>query len=249
MVCPVKVRLILDDPRDGAWNMAVDEVLLESAAVNGPTLRIYQWSEPTLSLGYFQRYTEREKHPASSQCAVVRRSSGGGAILHHHELTYSFASPVQDRIRCDASDLYRAIHRCLVGALRNFEIDAKLRESATKIPAANEPFLCFLRQAEGDVLLNDRKVGGSAQRRKHNAVLQHGSVLFESSHSAPELLGIRELSSSSISLDELRAEWLAWISEFLGLDFSPASLSSDETNKVRKIAANKYQSPRWTLLK
>src|SRR5688500_20216584 len=87
-------RLLLDVPAPGAWNMAVDEALLESAALeNRCTLRFYRWSEPTLSLGYFQRYEDRRQHAASLSCACVRRASGGGAILHDHELTYSLAVP------------------------------------------------------------------------------------------------------------------------------------------------------------
>ena len=79
--------------------MGVDEALLMDAVENGvATLRFYQWSEPTLSLGYFQRYADREQHTASRNCAVVRRQTGGGAILHDRELTYSLALPANHRI-------------------------------------------------------------------------------------------------------------------------------------------------------
>ena len=91
------VRLIIDPPSPGPWNMAVDEVLLMDAVENGnATLRFYQWSEPTLSLGYFQAFADRKQHFASRNCAIVRRQSGGGAILHDHELTYSFVLPPGD---------------------------------------------------------------------------------------------------------------------------------------------------------
>src|ERR1700690_1334272 len=77
------LRLIWDDSSAGAWNMALDEALLESADADGlATLRFYRWSEPTLSLGYFQAAADRRLHPASLDCTLVRRSSGGGAILH-----------------------------------------------------------------------------------------------------------------------------------------------------------------------
>src|SRR5262245_32066382 len=88
------VRLIIDPPQKGAWNMAVDQALLESAAASGGVaLRFYQWSEPTLSLGYFQPIAARSEHPPSLHSPVVRRASGGGAILHDRELTYSIAAP------------------------------------------------------------------------------------------------------------------------------------------------------------
>ncbi len=95
-----KIRLIIDPPATGPWNMAIDEVLAHSAAERGVnTLRFYSWDPPTLSLGYFQRATDRQTHISSSTCAWVRRTSGGGAILHDRELTYSFATatPVGDR--------------------------------------------------------------------------------------------------------------------------------------------------------
>src|SRR5437868_3979467 len=88
------LRLIIDSPGDGAWNMAVDEALLETAAnTNQATLRLYQWRQPTLSLGYFQLAADRAQHAASAACLLIRRPSGGGAILHDRELTYSIALP------------------------------------------------------------------------------------------------------------------------------------------------------------
>ena len=80
-------RLIIDSPAEGAWNMAVDEALLDSCSRTGmPTLRFYQWSKATLSLGYFQRHRDREQHVASRDCPLVRRSTGGRAIIHDQEL-------------------------------------------------------------------------------------------------------------------------------------------------------------------
>src|SRR5687767_6703039 len=91
-------RLIIDPPAEGSWNMAVDEALLESAADSGEiTLRFYEWSRATLSLGYFQSHAERSGHTASLACPMVRRSTGGGAIVHDQELTYSLVVPMDGR--------------------------------------------------------------------------------------------------------------------------------------------------------
>src|SRR6185295_18138238 len=101
------MRLLIDPPGGGAWNMAVDEALLETAATTGQaTLRFYQWQEPTLSLGYFQSVADRQQHAASLDCPVVRRASGGGAILPDRELTYSVALPQP----VASSALYDACH-------------------------------------------------------------------------------------------------------------------------------------------
>ena len=99
-------RWMWDEPASGAWNMALDEALLESAGDDPmATLRFYRWSEPTLSLGYFQRSAERAAHIASRDCPLVRRASGGGAILHDAELTYSLTIPTTDRWSAAAARL------------------------------------------------------------------------------------------------------------------------------------------------
>src|SRR5262245_58596680 len=87
------IRLFPFATADGATNMARDEAMLESAATgNVAALRFYTWSEPTVSLGYFQQ-SESRAIPNLKSLAWVRRSTGGAAIVHHHELTYSFALP------------------------------------------------------------------------------------------------------------------------------------------------------------
>jgi len=120
-------RLLIDSPAAGAWNMAVDEVLLEEAADNGRLCwRFYGWREPTLSLGYFQVYDDRWRHAASKECPSVRRPSGGGAIVHDIELTYSFAFPEKSGLTRRRHDLYEAVHRTLIEVLRDWAISAQL---------------------------------------------------------------------------------------------------------------------------
>src|SRR5262245_3748574 len=113
-----RLRLLIDPPASGAWNMAVDEALLETAATEGlPTLRFYEWERPTLSLGYFQSAADRVHHAASRECPVVRRASGGGAIVHDRELTYSIAVPQANPRSAAAAELYDSFHETLVQAL------------------------------------------------------------------------------------------------------------------------------------
>src|SRR5213592_104397 len=116
-------RLIIDKHL-GPMNMAVDEALLLSAPRTGPTLRFYQWEEPTLSLGYFQSAAERCQHATSAGCAIVRRSTGGGAILHHDELTYSFVIPMSQQEKSASQPLYYAFHETLVESLAELGIEA-----------------------------------------------------------------------------------------------------------------------------
>lgn len=151
-------RLLVDPPASGAWNMAVDEALIASAAEKGIcSLRFYQWSEPTLSLGYFQAYDERRGHAASRDCPVVRRSSGGGAILHDHELTYCITAPVSHPLAANPRRLYSIVHEALIGALANWRISARRFGNAPDGGATRrenfEPFLCFARRTADDVVL------------------------------------------------------------------------------------------------
>src|SRR4051812_39191932 len=135
----VALRFICDPPASGPWNMAVDEALLETAAATGlATLRFYQWSEPTLSLGYFQNIDQRAHHAPSADCPVVRRSSGGGAIVHDRELTYSLAVPEILPSHSRASELYEKCHSAFIAALNDFGVTATLyRDARPCFPPTN----------------------------------------------------------------------------------------------------------------
>ena len=188
-------RLLIDPPGSGAWNMAVDETLLEWAAERGGCAwRFYQWSEPTLSLGYFQAFDADAEKDAEKSCvpvsAVVRRLTGGGAILHDRELTYSLVVPAGHALAARRETLYDAVHRSLIETLAGFGVTAVLCAPIRRALLAPILFLCFQRRASGDVLVGQTKIAGSAQRRRRGAVLQHGSVLLRRSPAAPRVAGL-----------------------------------------------------------
>lgn len=242
-------RLIVDEPASGCWQMAVDETLLESAAGGQATLRFYQWSEPTLSLGYFQDYAERDAHRASRDCPLVRRQTGGGAILHDQELTYSLALPLAHPLAADAMRLYRAAHAALVDTLGSLGIEAQMRAGSGSSGAASsrleEPFLCFQRCSGGDVLLDGVKICGSAQRRRRGAILQHGSLLLARSDAAPELPGVLQLRGSCPALAEIRESWAREMAFQLALSLEARPLSDLERDRVRTLAVEKYDGLAW----
>jgi lipoate-protein ligase A len=219
--------------------MAVDETLLESAArENRLTLRSYQWSEPTLSLGYFQRYEDRQRHRASLAAVCVRRSTGGGAILHDRELTYSIAVPQSHALGRNAQQLYDALHQSLIDCLRKFGVADLCLAAET---SGSESFLCFQRRAIGDVLLGSHKVAGSAQRRRHSAVLQHGSILLSASQMAPELPGINDLTNATLTADELAARWK------LPFELEPGEFMPNECLRAAELAETRFDDRQWTL--
>lgn len=186
------VHVILDEPQSGAWNMAVDEALLEESLQSGTIfLRLYRWSEPTVSLGYFQNEAELRRDSRLAHLPCVRRLSGGGAILHHHEQTYSCSLPPSHRLAQQPYQLYEEIHAVFVSWLTECGIQVKARGNNSD--QKDEPFLCFLRTAAPDLVVSGHKILGSAQRRRRGAVLQHGSLLLDASEHTPELFGLREL--------------------------------------------------------
>ena len=255
------VDLIIDPPAAGAWNMAVDEALLLHANETGQgTLRIYRWSEPTLSLGYFQKVNDRERHKASLDCKLVRRSSGGGAILHDRELTYSLALPGTNRWSSKQNDLYGTIHAAIVRFLNKNGVAAEQFEFPVKdgLLSSKEPinfksvgyeksrFLCFERRTEGDIVLGGYKVGGSAQRRLSHATLQHGSLLLERSKQAPELPGIFDLAKPEFCVEGMTEGLVESLVDALGGVASVAELSSGLIRNAKQIHDDKYNSTDWT---
>src|SRR5215211_3870866 len=124
-------RLLLDQPADGAANMARDEALLSchAAGVAQPTLRLYSWSPACLSLGRFQRADAINRAAcARAGVAIVRRPSGGRALLHAAELTYAIIARVDDALFGAQSILatYRQISLALLAGLRRLGIPAEL---------------------------------------------------------------------------------------------------------------------------
>lgn len=228
----------------GAQNMAIDESLLHSAHEDQvTTLRFYGWKPATLSLGYFQKFADRSNHQPSQPCDVVRRASGGGAILHDKELTYCFATPTKSRFG-DAEEYYLAFHETLVELLAEQGVTAELHDA--KLGLSDEAFLCFQRRASNDVTCGGHKIAGSAQRRWKRGLVQHGSLLLEQSRYAPELPGLRDLASFTMSTELLIQSWIEKLSSRLNLKFVPAPMTDNETIRMGKWTEEKFLRPAWT---
>ncbi|MBI2827373.1 MAG: lipoate--protein ligase [Planctomycetia bacterium] len=240
-------RLLECPPARGDWNMAVDAALLERAAATGQvSLRFYAWEEPTLSLGYFQAIGGRRSHPPSNACPIVRRPTGGGAIVHDRELTYSLVMPRASKYARDASALYRLVSGSLVDALGDWGVKALLCENPPRLPAADEPFLCFQRRSGWDVLVGGAKIAGSAQRRRQGAVLGHGSVLLSRSAAAPELAGLVEVSGVAIPSAALGAAWQERLAKACRISWRLGLLDETEIELARRLVDEVYGSERWT---
>jgi lipoyl(octanoyl) transferase len=240
----MNLRLIHDPPASGVWNMAVDEMMLDTVvATSQPILRFYAWDEPTLSLGYFQTLEERQSHSASMHCPVVRRSTGGGAIVHDQEITYSIALPIADRWSGQATEVYETFHESLVAALTKLQVAATLCPET--LVSLQPEFLCFRRRAKGDVLVGPHKIAGSAQRRRQGALLQHGSVILGPSQAAPEIAGLKELGVWTPREDFI-ALWTAEIVRHTPAIAGKASeWSPAEIEAAQSIQQTRFETPVW----
>jgi len=230
----------------GPANMALDEAILEAVAADGTTaaMRTYEWSEPTLSLGYFQRVAEAEADPRWRGVPLVRRPTGGGAIWHDRELTYAVALPAAHPRSRRPADLYRAVHGAIAGALRGRGVPAR-RRGPSEAPA-QRPFLCFADRDPEDVVAPAAKVVGSAQRRRAGAILQHGSILLARSPTTPELPGVADLADASADA----ADWVellrATLLEALDLAAVEGGPPPGLHAQAEDLAGRIYRSPHWT---
>ncbi|MCX8123106.1 MAG: lipoate--protein ligase family protein [Spirochaetes bacterium] len=152
-------RLIIHGECQPTWNMAVDGAIVRCS--DTPTLRLYRWARPAITIGYFQ---DIEKEVNCAQCKkddvqVIRRVTGGGAVFHHKEITYSFVHPLHGVFaKGTITDSYYLIAQPLIMALVSLGIDARY-------------------SAINDIIVGNKKISGSAQTRKEGKILQHGTLL------------------------------------------------------------------------
>jgi len=240
-------RLIVEPaPTEGAWNMAVDEALLQQAVDQGVcTVRWYRWSQATLSLGYFQDARAAQAEPRLQGVPVVRRLTGGGAILHHHELTYSCTVPADHPLVRDPHEIYVAVHERIIEVLAAFGYAARLRGTKRLAGPQGEAFLCFGRGDECDVVMGPQKVLGSAQRRRRGAVLQHGSLVLRPSEFAPDFAGIFALAGHSVDAGELERKLAAAVGQVFAGRVEEGELDPSVREVAKRLHEQRYSRSEW----
>ena len=175
---PSTWHLWLDEtPRPGWANMAIDHALLERAQHQCESwLRLYHWAPPCLSFGRHEPASKRYDLERINQLGLdtVRRPTGGRAVWHAEELTYAVAAPSERFGSLPAA--YLEIHEMLADALRGLGASASLAAPVRTPPV--DAGACFSQPAGGEIMIEGRKVVGSAQLRQGGAFLQHGSILL-----------------------------------------------------------------------
>ena len=224
----------------GLEQMARDEAMLTRAAESGvASLRFYAWSEPTLSLGYFQPAADRLT-PPRDRLPWVRRATGGAALVHHHELTYAFALPAGREWQPRGESWICRAHHAIRDELQHFSVATRAVVCGEEVKLG--PTLCFLHQTAGDLLCGGHKIAGSAQRKSKGALLQHGGVLLARSEYAPELPGLAELADLRITTEALAERLAARFAAEFGWDPRPAAEPADE---IVEVAHAKFASAEW----
>jgi lipoyl(octanoyl) transferase len=263
-------RLIRSAPLAGAWNMAVDEAVLEAVArgEHPPTLRLYAWDPPCLSLGVAQPVADADRAALARRgWDLVRRPTGGRALLHTDELTYAVAAPAQHPLLAGGVlPAYQRLSAALLDALRQLGLPAAAQQAQdAQGPGANP--VCFEVPGAFEIRAGDRKLIGSAQVRRAQGVLQHGSLplegdigrvcavlaLGDDDARAQAAARLRRRAATVESVLGRRAAWeeaaqafAAGFARALAIDWIEAPLSAAEHARAAVLAEARYGHARWT---
>lgn len=264
-------RLVINSVSRGYWNMALDETILESVAnkCQFPTLRLYAWDPYCLSIGHAQSIQDVNLTALSQKgWELVRRPTGGKAILHADEITYSVTAPQDDPIvNGTVVESYQRLSQALLTALKILGIsaDAKPKNPSNLKRPANP--ICFESPSDFEITSSGKKIIGSAQARRLQGVLQHGSIpLFGditrivsvlNYSSIDELEKSRnELSQKACTLFDIHQMRFNWFtaanaivegfSEVFNITFTPEPVSDKEIEKAHQLVETKYNHESWT---
>jgi lipoate-protein ligase A len=259
-------RLILEQPADGQWNMAVDEALLESvgAGEGQPSVRLYGFSPPTLSFGRFQRIRDRLLREAvqAEGVTLVRRPTGGQAVLHDGELTYSVVLGREHLEPFRKREIYRFIAELLLEGLKRLGVRGHSTRTRTGDPHNPD---CFRSTGEYEIAsAAAKKLIGSAQVVTRGASLQHGAIPLDVSYSRigrylalaagerpdkPASLG-GEL-GRTLSFQDAAAAFAAGFDSGLhhrGLKLANGGLTDFEHRRAGQLLQSKYTRDEWNLM-
>ena len=252
-------RFIDTGSSDPYTNMAIDEALLNNVLV--PVLRVYRWMPAALSIGYSQKrvHNINLEYCNRSGISVVRRITGGRAVYHDYELTYSFILPNDNSVVPDSIALsYKKIASALQLVFGHFGIRATLKAR----PGVGSRSLCYMSAGWYELLVNNKKISGSAQRRIKAGFLQHGSILQnfdfhihkkifnlspEESMVLPhKITSLKTETGRDITYNEI----VNAVSEGFAAEFSfkmeHDTLTKKETEDAGKLRYLKYESEVWT---
>lgn len=253
--------------------MAIDEALLEGAGkgLTVPALRLYAWEPACLSLGYAQPVSDVNRQALHERgWELVRRPTGGRAILHTDELTYSVVGPASEpRLAGSVLESYQTLSAALLHALQILAIPA---QAAAKPPSAqsdsrNQNPICFEVPSNYEITVEGKKLIGSAQARRKDGVLQHGSLpLWGDLGRIAQVLSFSgeddrqqaawRLAGRAVTVETVLGKTITWdtaaaavadaFQAALNLTLEPSDLSYAELQRADQLINEKYANPTWT---
>ncbi|WP_282936652.1 biotin/lipoate A/B protein ligase family protein [Paenibacillus sp. RC67] len=273
-------RFISSGLQHPAYNMAVDEAILiaNSEGKSGPTVRFYGWNPPTLSIGYFQKSEEVHFEKLREEgLGFVRRPTGGRAVLHDKELTYSIiVSESYPGIPSGVTEAYRVLSEGLLLGFQKLGLDAQMVHLATEEEKSKYASMgsaaCFDSPSWYELVVEGRKIAGSAQTRQKQVVLQHGSILLDMdtdqlfrvlqfkneriqerlkqqfTQKAVAINDIcRQLGRPPVVLSDVERAFREGMAEGLHVELEEGSLTEYEQSLVEQLIADKYANDIWNL--
>ncbi|WP_426452413.1 lipoate--protein ligase family protein [Paenibacillus sp. S-38] len=263
------------------YNMAVDEAILTAHSEGRvpPTVRFYGWNPPTLSVGYFQKAQTEVDFEALEREGIgfVRRATGGRAVLHDRELTYSMiVSEQYEGIPRSVTEAYRVLSEGLLLGFRRLGLAADMVQLESEEDKSQYASIgsaaCFDSPSWYELVVEGRKIAGSAQTRQKGVVLQHGSILLDLD--ADQLFGLLKFASERVG-ERMKAQFLRkavaindlrqaaglpdvtlaqveeafahGIAEGLGIRLVPGELTPREAELAERLVTEKYGNPEWNL--
>ncbi|BFL78472.1 biotin/lipoate A/B protein ligase family protein [Staphylococcus hominis subsp. novobiosepticus] len=259
---------------DPYYNMAMDEALLNfvSRGEIDPVVRFYTWDPATLSVGYFQRLKKEIDIDKVKEkgFGLVRRQTGGRGVLHDKELTYSVIVPESHpNMPSTITEAYRVISEGLLEGFKLLGFDAyfaipRSKEEREKLKQPRSA-VCFDAPSWYELVVEGRKIAGSAQIRQKGVILQHGSLLqdvdvdelfdmfiFKNDRLKEKMkkafvdkaVAINDISDRHISIEEMEKAFEEGFKKGLNIEFKPLSLTENQLAEV-KVLEEKYRSEEW----
>lgn len=262
-----------------SFNMALDEALLDWHSIGDipPVIRFYEWNPATLSIGYFQA-VEKEinmDEVANHQLGFVRRPTGGRGVLHEHELTYSIiVREDYPNMPATVTEAYRVLSEGLLIGFQKLGLDAyfSVPDTEEKKNDLKNPksAVCFDAPSWYELVVEGKKVAGSAQTRQKGVILQHGAILLDldvdklvslfnyPSESFKErvrkglpekAVAINRLREKPVTVEECIVAFKHGFERGLDIEFQPYSLTNEQFNYVKELEARRYANNEWTYRK
>lgn len=256
------------------YNMAKDEALLNfvSRGEIDPVIRFYTWNPATLSIGYFQRLQKEIDIDKVKEkgYGLVRRQTGGRGVLHDKELTYSVIVPESHpNMPSTVTEAYKIISQGLLEGFKNlgFETYFAIPRSKEERDKLKQPrsSVCFDAPSWYELVVEGRKIAGSAQTRQKGVILQHGSILQDididdlfdmfkfknerlkakmKENFVQKAVAINDISNQHITLNEMENAFEAGFKKGLNIDFKPLELTEKQLEEVQELE-DKYRSEAW----